>query len=233
MNEILKDIIMVASGLVGGCLVVYLKKKLFNQTKAVITGEKFEPAKVVNGLTNLKDPVLWVKDIVGIFNLRKLIIFGVILAVCFGYGWYKGRLNAPAKFDLRGKEAIVQLNEHYLKIDKDGTANIIDKDGKVLKVIKVKDIDGLRQALRPYGFIFEPILAVGLGMGNTGASFEAGAGVAWLKYFKWRVDSIITNKGFYPLGVTYKITDNSGIGISGGYGFKGDQRVIVKYTVKF
>jgi hypothetical protein len=195
--------------------------------------EKFSRQKLATGMLTVNNGVLWAKDIASIFNLRKLIIIGVIIGVIFGYGYYKGRLGKEVHFDMRGKEAIIQLNEHYLHIEKDGTANVVDKDGKILKTIKVKDIDGLRQAMRPYGFILEPVLALGFGIGQSGSNFEGGAGLAWIKYFKWRVDSILTNKGIYPLGFTYKISENSGIGISGGYGFKGDQRVIIKYTIKF
>ncbi len=267
MNLLLKDIIMILSGIIGGTVFVLLRNKFIKGVKKEVQKilpeedkqkikelyekgifpeklykevcttpeptECFNKEKLITGLTKINNATLWAKDITSIFNLRKLIIIGVIVGVIFGYGYYKGKLGKEVHFDLRGKEAIIQLNEHYLKIEKNGTANVIDKDGKVLKQIKVKDIPGLREALRPYGFKIEPILALGLGTGQSGNSFEAGIGASWFKWFNWRIDSILTNKGIYPVGVTYKITENSGIGISGGYGYKGDQRVILKYTVKF
>jgi hypothetical protein len=232
MTELMKDAIMIGSGILGGCLVTIIRSKIVKQAKETVE-EKFSGTKAVTGLLNVTSPVLWMKDIASIFNLRKLVIVGVIIGVVFGYGWYKGRTGAPVKIDLHGKEALIQLNEHFLQIDKDGTTKIVDKDGKVLKVIRVKDIDGLRQALRPYGFQLEPFVAVGGSMGSSGASIEAGVGLSWFKYFKWNLDSLLTNKGIYPLGVSYKLTDNSGLGLGAGMGWKGDQRVILYYKFRF
>jgi hypothetical protein len=232
MNEILKDIIMIASGLIGGCLFVFIRNKVIHQTKEIVE-EKFNLPKFTGGMLNVTSPVGWAKDIASLFNLRKLIIIGVIIGVIYGWGWYQGHLGKPVHFDMRGKEATIQLNEHYLKIEKDGTAKIVDKDGKILKTIKVKDIDGLRQALRPYGFKLEPIVVAGGSIGESGAGFEGGAGISWFKYFKYNLDSFLTSKGLYPLGVSYSITDNSGIGLGAGIGFKGDKRIILYYKWKF
>ena len=232
MTELLKDGLMIASGLIGGCLFVVIRNKIVKQTKEVV-GEKFSLPKFTEGMLNVTSPVGWAKDIASLFNLRKLIIIGVIIGLIFGYGYYKGRLGKEVHFDMRGKEAIIQLNEHYLKIEKDGTANVVDKDGKILKSIKVKDIEGLRQALRPYGFKLNPIVVAGGSIGESGAGFEGGAGVSWFKYFKYNLDSFITTKGLYPLGASYSITDNSGIGLGAGMGFKGDKRIILYYKWRF
>lgn len=234
----LKDILMILSGLIGGYLFVKIRNKIIEITKAKATGvnntvERFSLPKFLNGMTNLGSPVDWAKDIYSLFNLRKLIIIGVILGVIFGYGFYKGKTGKEVHFDMRGKEAVIELNEHYLKIEKDGTANVVDKDGKILKVIRVRDIDGLRQALRPYGFKLEPIVVAGGSVGESGAGFEAGAGVSWFKYFKWNLDSFLTSRGLYPLGASYQITDNSGIGLGAGMGYKGDKRVVLYYKWKF
>ena len=232
MTELLKDGLMVASGLIGGCLFVVIRNKIVKQTKEVV-GEKFNLPKFTEGMLNVTSPVGWAKDLHSLFNLRKLIIIGVIIGCIYGYGWYRGTQGKEVHFDMRGKEAIIQLNEHYLKIEKDGTANVVDKDGKILKSIKVKDIDGLRQALRPFGFKLQPIVVAGGSMGQTGAGFEGGAGVSWFKYFKYNLDSFITTKGLYPLGASYSITDNSGIGLGAGMGFKGDKRIILYYKWRF
>jgi len=134
---------------------------------------------------------------------------------------------------MRGKEAKIALNEHFLKIEKDGTAKIVDKDGKVLKTITVKDVDGLRQALRPYGFRLEPIVVAGGSIGESGAGIEAGAGISWFRWYKTKLDSFITNRGLYPLGVSYSITDNSGVGLGAGLGYRGDRRIILYYKWRF
>jgi hypothetical protein len=232
MKEILKDIIMILSGIIGGYLFIKIRQRIINQTKNVAE-EKFQLSKFLGGMTNIISPVGWAKDIYSIFNLRKLIIVGVIIGVIFGYGYYKGQLGKPVVIDWRGKEEFVKLNEHYLHIQKDGSMQVLDKDKKtVLKEIKVKDLDSLRKYLRPYGLILEPIFVAGGGIGEKGGSMEAGAGASVLKWFKWKLDGFLTQKGVY-IGTSYQITDNSGAGLGIGKGYKGDNRVILYYKWRF
>jgi len=228
----LKDIVMILSGIIGGYLFIKIRQKIINQTKGIVE-EKFNVSKFVSGMTNVTSSTGWAKDIYSLFNLRKLIIVGVILSVIFGYGYWKGRTNAPVNLNLQGKEVTIKLNEHYLKIEKSGDTKVLDKDGKVLKVIKVKDIPELSKALRPYGFILEPVVVLGSGIGLNGIEGEAGLGLSWIKYFKYNLDSFLTNKGIYPLGISYKITDNSGAGLGVGKGWQGDNRIIMYYKWRF
>jgi len=275
MNEILKDVIMIASGIVGGTLFILIKNKIFKSTKQEIIKiipeeekiklldlynkglvtlshlktlgieveqkieteiEKFSGQKLTTGMLKVNNGVLWAKDIASIFNLRKLIIVGVIIGCIYGYGWYIGTQGKPVHFDMRGKEATIQLNEHYLKIEKDGTAKVVDKDGKILKSIKVKDIDGLRQALRPYGFELKPIGVIGGGVGEKGAAIEGGIGVSFFKWYLNNLEAFITNRGGY-LGVSYRLEkiklENTSIGVGVGKGYKGDNRVIIYGRVRF
>lgn len=228
----LKDIIMIASGLIGGFLVVYFKNKV-KQTGTQVVTEKFDTKKFTNGMLNVTSPVGWAKDIYSLLNLRKLVIYGVIIGVIFGYGWYKGRLGAPVNFDMRGKEAVIKLNEHFLKIEKNGTANVVDKDGKVLKVIRVKDIPSLRKALRPYGFQLKPFFTAGGSLGEAGAKAEVGAGIDFFKWYKTNLNAFLTNVGVY-IGVGYQITDNFDILLGAGKGYKEfDNRVYIGGKFKF
>ena len=102
-----------------------------------------------------------------------------------------------------------------------------------IKNIKAKDFPLLAKQLRPIGFILEPVGVAGYGVGeNTGGGFEGGAGISFLKYWSWKLDAFLTNRGVY-LGTAYQITDNSGIGLGAGKGFEGDNRVILYYKFKF
>ena len=195
--------------------------------------EAFSGKKLATGMLKVNNGVLWAKDIASIFNLRKLIIVGVIIGLVFGYGYYKGLMGKPVSLNLQGKEATIKLNDHYLKIDKDGSMHVIDKDGKVLKDIKVKDIPELRKALRPYGLDMRPFVTAGGSLGTTGIKGEAGLGMQWLKWFKWHYDTFLTNVGIYPIGISYSITDNFDILAGGGYGYKGDQRLYIGGKWKF
>jgi hypothetical protein len=224
MNELLKDGLMILSGLIGGYLFIKIRRKVINQTKEVI-GEKFNLPKFTNGMLNVTSSVGWAKDIHDIFNLRKLIIIGIIIGVIFGYGYYKGQMGKPVVIDWRGKEEFVKLNEHYLHIQKDGSMQVLDKDKKtVLKDIKVKDLDNLRKYLRPYGFRLKPFVTAGGSLGEQKTGFEGGAGVDFFKWFKYNANVFITNLGGY-LGIGYNITDNFDIMIGAGKGWKGDNRV--------
>lgn len=228
----LNIIILLLSGLIGGYLLARIRQIIVKQG-IEIAKEKVDTSKLKQGLLSVSDPVLWLKDIASIFNIRKIFIYIFIISIIYGVAYYRGRLNAEVKFDLRGKSATIQLNEHYLKIESDGTAKVVTKDGTVVKTIRVKDIPELQRALRPYGFQFEPIGVAGGSIGANGAGFEAGAGISWFKFYKWNLDSFITNKGLYPLGTSYKITDNSGVGLGAGMGFEGDKRIILYYKFKF
>lgn len=228
----LKDIIMILSGLIGGYLLIKIRQKIINQTKEVAK-EKFNLPKFTSGMLNITSSVGWAKDIASLFNVRKFVIYGLIISIIFGYGYFKGRKGAPVHFDMRGKEATIQLNEHYLKIEKDGTAKVVDKQGKILKTIKVKDIPELEKALRPYGFILEPIAIAGGSLSATGAKIEGGVGISWFKWYKTKLDSFLTTKAIYPLGISYSITERSGIGLGAGMDYKGERKTIIYYKFRF
>lgn len=240
----MKDIILVFSGLIIGLIIWLLKTIIANQLKQKITTqtEKFDTNKLVNGLTSVVRTDLWGKTINQELSIRtwmiRLALIGIIVGVIYGWGWYKGRMGAPVAINLQGKEATIKLNEHFLRIEKDGSTKVVDKQGKVLKTIRVKDIPELERALRPYGFIFEPVVVGGLGIGNSSSGIEGGVGLRYTKWFKWYADVCLTNKGAYPLGVSYKLTENTAIGISAGTGFKKNERglferILTKITIKW
>jgi len=227
----LKDIIMILSGIIGGYIFIKVRQKIVNQTKEVV-GEKFSLPKFLSGMTNVTSSVGWAKDIYSIFNLRKVIIIGVILSVACGYSYYKGRMGAPVNLNLQGKEVTIKLNEHFLKIEKNGDTKVLDKDGKVLKIIKVKDIPELAEALRPYGFKHNLFVTAGGSIGNN-VKKEAGIGLEWFKYFKYNLNSFITTAGLYPIGIGYNITENFDLLAGLGIGYEGDKRIYIGGKWKF
>ncbi|MEQ9716529.1 MAG: hypothetical protein ABGF52_13510, partial [Candidatus Asgardarchaeum sp.] len=95
--------------------------------------------------------------------------------------------------------------------------------------------------LKPFGFILEPIAVVGGSIGTDGTiAGEGGIGISWFKAWKIRLDSFITTKGLYPLGVSYKLDNiglkNSAVGIGVGTGYNNflvDKRVIAYFTLRF
>jgi len=211
-------------------------KKVYDEVCAVPKEtEGFDTKKLTKGLLSIGNPVLWAKELSWFFNARKLIIIGIVIGVIYGYGYWKGKLGVQPILNWRGKEEWASLNEHYLHIKPDGTLEVVDKDKKtVLKKITVGDLEILKKNLKPYGFKFEPIAVAGLSAGTSGAGAEAGAGLSWAKYYKWNLDAFLTNRGLYPLATSYQITNNSGIGLGAGFGFKNaEKRIILYYKWKF
>ena len=114
--------------------------------------------------------------------------------------------------------------------------------GERLKQISAKDIKGLEAELRPYGFQLEPILVGGVGFGKDGIEGEVGVGFSWFRAWKLHAESFLTQKGIYPLGISYSLKDlrlkNSAAGIAGGVGYKSfsgekDTRIIWYWRTKF
>jgi hypothetical protein len=249
MTELLKNGLMILSGIIGGCLFIVIRNLILNKAKQklvsgqTIEQEPFSLAKFVQGMTALKTGTGWAKDLHDLFNLRKLIIVGVILSCIWGYGYYKGKINKPVQLVISEEVEFtipVPHSDLALYHPKHSTQLqwINTVTGKVISIVKVSEIPELAKKLHPYGFIFEPIAVIGAGAGTETAGFEGGIGVRYLKYFKWVADICLTNKGIYPFGVSYKLTDNSAIGLSVGSGFKGNdiglfKRFLLKFSIKF
>lgn len=204
--------------------------------------EPFSWKKLVKGMFSILDPVEWAQTLreLGITDVRKWVIYALIIGCIYGWGYVKGIGNKPVHFDMRGKEAHIALNAHYLHITPDGSARVEDKDGKVLKNISVKDIPGLRKALKPIGIDVEPFFTAGGGIGMTtkngeskaDTGLEAGVGTSFFKIYKIHLDTWLTNRGIY-LGADYALTENFGL-ISGiGKGYKGDNRMYFGGKWKF
>jgi len=220
---------MIFFGIIIGLVILLFREFLFSKTR-----EEFFDKKKFKKFFLLTDPTLWLKDIYHWFNLRKLIIYSVVILVIFGYGKYTGLKERIPTFDLKGKETYIKLNNHYLHIKKDGTAEVVDNDKKtVLKTIKVKDIPVLREKLKPYGAEIKII-----GLLGYSKKEEIGIGLQVLKWFNWRLDfPLLTNKGIYG-GVSYRIQlkriQNSFLGLGYGIGYKEqDKRIILYYKWKF
>ena len=197
--------------------------------------EKFDWKKF-RKIFDLGDKVEWIKSIKEIIDLRKLTIYGIILGAVFAWAYFQGKRDTPIKINLDyAKEFKMKINGHYLVKPKNSqNIRIEDKEGNLIKQLKVKDFPLLAKKLKPIGFILEPVGIVGIGTGTTsGSGMEFGAGVSWLKCWKWKIDSFLTSRGIYPLGTSYQITDNTGIGLGIGKGWTGDNRVILYGRIKF
>ncbi len=254
----MKDILFLLEGLIAGIVLWKLKdlifKKASDKAKSVIAEElpgvvagvakakeEFNMSKLIAGITSITNKVNWGKTLTNEFSFRtiavRLAILGIIAGVIFGYGWYKGKQGVRPILDLHGKEEFIQLNEHYLHVEKDGSMEILDKDKKtVLKKISIRDIGSMKDAIRPYGLQLVPVGIAGIGLGEFGRAFEAGVGVSFAKFFQWEADTFATNKGAY-LGVSHTLDKfklrNSSIGVAYGKGWKGDNRVLGYFRIKF
>lgn len=189
--------------------------------------EGFDSQKLKHGLLSITDPVLWWKEVIPFFNARKLIIYTVIIGAIFGYGWWKGQGGRPVV--LSGESFIMQVDHHYLHWDKAEQSLHLQvspdpKDPSYIKVISVKDIPGLYQQLKPYGFRLKPFAVAGGSLGEKKTGFEGGLGVDVFHWYKWSLNAFLTNLGGY-VGTGYKIWNNFDVMLGVGKGYSGDNRV--------
>jgi hypothetical protein len=199
---------------------------------------KIDLEKLKHGLFNILDPVLWMKEICSWINLRKIIIILLIAGSVYGWGYIKGVQGKPVHFDVQGKEAFIRLNGTTLHIKADGTAEIIDtKTGKKIKDINVHDVKDLDKLVTPLGFQLKPIGVLGVGYGGGKSSAEGGVGISWYHAWMANLESFITNKAIYPIGISYRLNQlkmpNSSVGIAGGLGYDKSQRVLFYYRWQF
>ena len=208
--------------------------------------EPFNLGKFLEGLVSFVNPTLWAKDIVSLFNFRKIIIYLIILAGIFGYGYFIGNQNVPVKINIGySREAIINLgNGEYLWIQKTGEVAVIDNanplKAKILRIIKVKDMGALKGKLSALGVQFVPIAVIGYGVGLKGdGGIEGGVGVSFFRYWRGSVEAFLTQKGVY-VGTSYRLDrlhlNNTSIGIAYGRGYKdflNDQRIMIYCSIHF
>ena len=200
------------------------------------TGEEvFTWHRFRSGFFGLLDPIGWAKDIIGLFNVRKLVVYTIVLVSVATYFFVQGKKGLPVKVDIGyGKEAIIEINKEgdHLYIDKRGYVYIRDKNNDILKRVSVKDIPGLKKKLAPIGVQLQPIFVGGVGIGDRGVEAEIGLGVSFFRYWKMQLEVFASQCGIY-LGTSYKVTDNSGAGLAFGKGYRGDDRIMLYYRFNF
>lgn len=233
MNEIMVAGIGIVSAILGALLFPIIKGFIISAgTKVIKEKLGIEVKNVYTGstlLAKIKYDLQPIKFLTT--SIRTLLVAAVIVGAVYVIGFWRGQVNKPVHFDLKGKEATIKLNEHFLKISSDGTAQVIDKQGKVLKVIRPKDIPELERELRPIGFEFKPVMVTGLGVG-TSIKYEAGLGVSVFKFNKFSLNGFITNGGAY-VGPSYKLTSNFDALVGIGKGYEMETRVNVGGRWKF
>ena len=197
--------------------------------------EPFNLKKFIQGL-NIFNLKLWAKSLTFLF--RYFLIFAVIAGVIYGYGWWKGRQASPVEVILNYEEEwelrIPKHAERLYHPEESKKLYWINKKGDKTE-ITVGDMPELSKLLRPYGLEFTPIGVVGVGAGGE-SGVEGGAGVRFLRYYKWRTETFLTNRGIY-LGVSYKLDglnlDNSALGLGFGKGYAGDSRALLYFSIEF
>jgi hypothetical protein len=197
--------------------------------------QTFDPDKAREGFFSVRNVVLWMKDLNSIFNVRKLIIYAVIVGCVAFYFYNKGKGDTPVHTNLDYKqELIIVLNgEELYKPAMSNDIFIRDtKTKQILKQLKAKDFPALREKLKAIGFQMQPIFIGGVGIGAKGAEGEVGVGVSFFRYWKMQLEAFLTQRGIY-VGTSYAITENSGAGVAIGKGYDLSNRIIFYYRFNF
>ncbi len=187
----------------------------------------------------------WVKSIGQILDLRKLIIYLIVVSLFASYWYWKGLRNTQPVIDIGYKEELtMKAPKEYpympnlaIHKAKDSTKWdwINSKSKEVYAKVKVGDIPE-SDKLKPYGFENKIIGFYGLGSGLNYTGMEAGIGYRFARLWQLRSEVIATNKGGY-LSVSYKIRkfvfENTYMNCGLGKGYKGDDRGIIGVNVEF
>jgi len=188
--------------------------------------ERFDRRKFWSGFTGLMDPVGWAKDFMGLFNIRKLVTYTLILGLIFGYGYWKGIGSKPILLGYKDFVAYAVRNGIEHKVEVRSSQLYLDD-----KLMTVSDIP----QLKPYGIKISPKLYAGVGASGG----EVGIGAELAHYFKFNLDCFGTQKAFYA-GISYDIEwaewiRNSSTGIAIGKAWKNpeDTRILWYWSIKF
>jgi len=206
---------------------------------------KFNKNKFKKGLLDIKDKVEWARDFVQIFNLRKIIIYVIIVALFTGFGYWKALQNVEPIIDIGYKESITMPAPKGYKYLEDlavckfedsskwGWINMTTKE--IYSKVKVGDIPESAK-LRPYGFESKLIGFYGIGSGLQYTGAEAGVGYRFARLWNLRTELIATNKGGY-FSASYKVKgfifENTYLNVGIGKGYQGDGRGIIGFNVEF
>jgi len=204
--------------------------------------ESWSWVKFFSGFFNIFSSVDWGKDLNSIFNLRKLIIYVIVIGGIFAYGYWKGTQGKPVQMDIGWEEeTVIEVPKSDLKLYKPKNSNSLywldSKTGKKYPVT-VADIPSLEKKLKPYGIDIHPIGVIGAGASINDVAFEAGAGISIFRYWMMRLETFVTNKGIY-VGTSYKLDnlhlENTSIGIAFGKGWSDndDNRALLYVSFKF
>lgn len=248
INIILTAISFLIIGLLFSWLKGKIVKKFMNTSKKIITNARIGNSYKKDGsevfkwdkfkkIFYLGSGVEWVKSIKEIIDLRKLLIYMTIVSLIFAFGWWKGKGDKPVNLNVgRYQEIIIKLNGEQLHIYKNGDVWIEEyKTGKKIKQIKVKDIPFLNDKLKPVKLKLRPILVAG---GSTNVysetGGEVGVGFSFMEMWKLSLEGFITSYSAVYGGVSYAITDNTGVGIGYGKGIRElDDRIIIYGRIRF
>lgn len=200
--------------------------------------QKFNHKKFIGGLIDISSRTDWAKDFVQLFNLRKWIIYIIIVSIFAGFWYWKGLREVQPIIDVGYKDEItMQAPKNYeylekLAVHKAKDSNKwdwINYDTKdIYAKVKIGDIPESAK-LRPYGFENKLVGVMALGLGYEDSGGEWGVGFRFVRLWNIRSEIIATNKGAYA-GLSYKpknwVFENTTVGIGLGRGYKGDNRIL-------
>ena len=242
----IKEILFLLSGILCAIIFIYVrskiveagKKKILGDNVPIVSTSKREPwntAKFLDGMLDVKTGSRWGETLHNAFNGRMLIIYGILIGVIYGYGYWKGKQSTPMKLSVNYEEEMtIDVPKNTVAWQKpkfSDKAYWLLEDGSK-KTMTIKDVPTLKNALKPYGFRLRPFFTAGGSLGEKKCGGDFGLGIDFAKYYRWNTNVFITNQGGY-VGVGYQITTNFDVLVGAGKGYSGDNRVYLGGKWKF
>jgi len=179
-----------------------------NQSREPFSIDKFK-----DGMFSLINKVQWSKDITSIINVRKLIIYLVIVIGFAGYWYWQGKKTKPIQINCPALEGF-----HADVIGKSRDKHSIDIKGGQMLFDEKPVVNGQLAGVKPYGLSFQPELISSYG--KFGKSIGLGAEIIY--FYDLNLDVFGSTDKTANIGISYDLKqfsswlNNSSLGVSYG-----------------
>lgn len=186
----------------------------------------------------------WIR--MGLLDPKGLLTFILIGSLIAGVFYWRGITNTQPIMEIDyEKEITVKAPPNYKYLEKlafhkppnSNKWDWLNHDSKeIYAKVRLGDIPE-SDKLKPYGWESKIIGIMGVGISPNDISGESGAGYRYSRLWSLRTEIVVTNKGFYPVSVSYKpnwFFSNTSVNVAWGKAWEdGMNRGLFAINVEF